>query len=105
MPSWCCTSCAVTVSWKVSASAARDSPTGSSTQTSSSGNCLLSPRQLPARVLGEAGCRGSDSPLSSCPAAVSHQHRVCAAQDSSAGGSGEPVRGRLMPGLMRQQGC
>lgn len=47
MPSWCCTSCGVTVSLKVSASAVRDSPTGSSTQTSSSGNSLFFLAQQP----------------------------------------------------------
>lgn len=51
MPSWCCTSCDVTVSLKVSASAVRDSPTGSSTQTLSSGNSLFFFAQQPTHVL------------------------------------------------------
>lgn len=51
MPSWCCISCGVMVSLKVSASAVKDSPTGSSMQTSSSGNSLFSLAQQPSRIL------------------------------------------------------
>ncbi len=35
---WLCTNCAVMVSWRVSGSAGRDSPTGSNMETSSKGN-------------------------------------------------------------------
>ena len=37
---WCCISCAVTVCWRASVSAARVSPTGWSTRSSSRGACL-----------------------------------------------------------------
>lgn len=99
MPFWCCTSCGVTVSLKVSASAVRDFPTGSSMQTSSSGNSLFFPAQLPTCVLGELNSQlvhGCSEAHIACS--------VCTGQDSCAVVSVVPNVDSFVPGTVRQEG-